>query len=146
MASKSSDSSHGNPKKRKGTEETDHVIFSKKLKFLHDRDHLNDAVKYPHDTGDNSTEIHTSTDLSMTPVIKQDIKIRKIFTPNMLKTWTLVCKVCGQKIDDEKNHLEKYCSAIRDSQVRMTQKKEKGAKKRRSRRLFAIGQINDTKD
>ena len=82
----------------------------------------------------------------MTPVIKQDIKIRKIFTPNMLKTWTLVCKVCGQKIDDEKNHLEKYCSAIRDSQVRMTQRKEKGTKKRRSRRLFAIGQINDTKD
>ena len=68
----------------------------------------------------------------MTPVIKHSLRTRKIFTPNMLNTWKLTCKVCGKRIDDERNHLEKHCSGIHDSQVRMTHKNEKGAKRRRS--------------
>ena len=112
------------------------------MKFSDKNDHQNDADKYPHDTGDNSND----NSLSMTPVIRHELKTRKIFTPNMLNTWKLTCKVCGRRIDDERNHLEKHCPGIHDSQVRMTHKNEKGAKRRRSRRLFAIGQINDTKD
>jgi len=43
--------------------------------------HLNDADKYPHDTGDKNDL------LSLTPKTKSDIKSRKIFTPKILNSW-----------------------------------------------------------
>ena len=73
-------------------------------------------------------------------------QVRNHFTPNMLNSWKMICTLCDQEIIDKQQHLMNECPAIHDSQVKIKDIRGRLVAKRRSKRLFALGEIHDSKD
>ena len=64
----------------------------------------------------------------------------------MMNSWKIRCTLCGNNITHEPNHLTQNCPAIHDSQVKIKDVKGRPIKNRKAKRLFAIGEVFDTKD
>ena len=68
--------------------------------------------------------------------------IRRAYTPNMKKSWKTICTICDEE-DISKSHLLKECSL---NEILSDKIDSVGRKTKKARRLFALGEIFDTKD
>ena len=95
-------------------------------------------INASHETTENSEDPSTPK--------RPAYQIRNHFTPNMFTAWKMVCTLCDQEIVNKKDHLMNDCPAIQGSSVKIKDTKGRPIKKRKSKRLFALGEIHDTKD